>query len=76
MCGNNAVSFSCGYINVPENDISVPITTKAMSLNLTSDGPEVYVIQHYVIKFVSDMHESCGFLRFLSPIKLTATTYN
>jgi len=31
---------------------SVPITTKVLSLNLTHD--EVYSIQHYVIKFVSN----------------------
>ena len=32
---------------------SVPITTKVVSSNLTHD--EVYLIQHYVIKFVSDL---------------------
>jgi len=30
-------------------------------------------IQHYVIKFVSDLWQVGGFLRFPSPIKLTAT---
>jgi len=39
------------------------ITTKVVSLNLAFG--EVYLIQHYVIKFVSD------FLRFPPPIKLT-----
>ena len=37
---------------------------------------EVYLIQHYVIKFVSDLRQVCGFLwvlRFPPPIKLTAT---
>jgi hypothetical protein len=37
---------------------------------------EVYAIEHYVIKFVSDMQQVCGFLRVLwfpPPIKLTAT---
>jgi len=46
---------------------SVPITTE----------DEVYSIQHYVIKFVSDLRQVGGFLRvlsFLSPIKLTAKT--
>ena len=36
---------------------------------------EVYSIQHYVTKFVSDLRQVCGFslvLRFLPPIKLTA----
>jgi hypothetical protein len=37
---------------------------------------EVYSIQHYVIKFVSDLQQVSGFLqalRFPPPIKLTAT---
>ena len=35
---------------------------------------EVYSIQHYVIKFVSDLRQVGGFLWFPPPIKLTATT--
>jgi hypothetical protein len=38
----------------------------------------VYSIQHYVIKFVSDLRQGGGFLRMLRfppPIKLTATIY-
>ena len=53
---------------------SVPITTKVVSSN-PAHG-EVYSIQHYVIKFVSDLQQVCDFLRVLwfpSPIKLTAT---
>jgi hypothetical protein len=37
---------------------------------------EVYLIQHYVIKFVKDLRQVAGFLRafrFPPPIKLTAT---
>ena len=37
---------------------------------------EVYPIPHYVIKFVNDLRQLCGFLRvlrFLPLIKLTAT---
>ena len=37
---------------------------------------EVYSIQHYVIKFVNDLRQVCGFnqvLRFPPPIKPTAT---
>jgi hypothetical protein len=30
-------------------------------------------VQHYVIKFVSDLRQVGGFLRFPPPIKLTAT---
>jgi hypothetical protein len=53
---------------------SVPITTNVVSTNPTHG--KVYSIQHYVIKFVSDMQQISGFLRVLQfppPIKLTAT---
>jgi hypothetical protein len=52
---------------------SVPITTKVVRLNPING--EVYSIQHYVIKFVSDLRQVGGFLRVLRfppPIKLTA----
>jgi hypothetical protein len=39
---------------------SVPIITKVVSLNLAHD--EVYLMQHYVIKFVSDLQQVSGFL--------------
>ena len=41
---------------------SLSITTKVVSLN-PADG-EVYSIQHYVIKFVSDLQQVGGFLQF------------
>ena len=44
---------------------------KNVSWNPVHD--EVYSIQHYVIKFVSDLRQVGGFLRFPSSIKLTAT---
>ena len=53
---------------------SVPITTKVVSWN-PADG-DVYSIQHYMIKFVSDLQQVDGFLRVLRfppSIKLTAT---
>ena len=53
---------------------SVPIATKVVSLNLVNG--EVYSIQYYVIKLVSDLQQVGGFLRVLRfppPIKLTAT---
>jgi hypothetical protein len=34
---------------------------------------DVHSIQHYMIKFVSDLRQVGGFLRFPPPIKLTAT---
>jgi hypothetical protein len=49
---------------------SVPITTNVVSSNPTQ------AMQHYVIKFVSDLRQVGGFLlvlRFPPPIKLTAT---
>jgi hypothetical protein len=52
----------------------VPITTKVMSSS--PDHGEVYSVQHYVIKFVSDLWHVGGFLwifQFLPPIKLTTT---
>jgi hypothetical protein len=55
-------------------DQSVPITTEVVSSN-PAHG-EVYSIQHYVIKFVSDLRHVGGFLRVLRfppPIKLTST---
>ena len=48
---------------------SVPITTKVVSSNPVHG--EVYSMQQYVIKFVSDLQQVSGFLRF-PLIKLTA----
>ena len=48
---------------------SVPITTKVVHSNPAHS--EVYSIQHYEIKFDSDLRQV---LRFPPPIKLTATT--
>ena len=53
---------------------SLPITTNVVSSNPVYG--EVYSMQHYVIKFVSDLQQVDGFirvLRFPPPIKLTAT---
>ena len=52
---------------------SVPITTKAMNSNIAHG--EVYSIQHYVIKFVSNLRQVGSFLRvlrFRPPVKVTA----
>jgi hypothetical protein len=48
---------------------SIPIITKIFGLN---PHGEVYSIQHYVIKFVSDLRQDDGFLRLSPPLKLTA----
>jgi hypothetical protein len=42
---------------------SVPITLKVVSLNPAHDV--VYSIQHYVIKFVSDLRQVSGFIQVL-----------
>ena len=55
---------------------SMPIAIKVMSSNPTHVDADS--IQHYAIKFVSDMRKVGGFLRVLRfppPIKLTATIY-
>jgi len=62
------------YKNVPMQ--SVPITIKVVSLNPTHG--EVYLIQLYVIKFISDLRQVGEIIRLLwfpPPIKLTATVY-
>ena len=51
---------------------AVPITTNIVSLNLAQAQYTLYLIQHYVIKFVSDLRQVDSFLRFPPPIKLTA----
>ena len=49
----------------------VLITTKVVNSNPAYG--EVYSIQHYVIKIVSNLGQICSFLRFPPPINLTAT---
>jgi hypothetical protein len=52
---------------------SVPITTNVVRSNLAQG--KVYLIQYYVIKFVSDLRQVGGFLQVLQsppPIKLIA----
>ena len=45
----------------------MPITTKAVSSN-PAHG-DVYSIQHYVIKFISDFRQVGGFLQFISDFR-------
>jgi hypothetical protein len=54
----------------------MPIATDVVSLNPVHG--EVYSIQHFVIKFVSDLRQVAGFLwvlRFPPPIKLTTMIF-
>jgi hypothetical protein len=48
----------------------VPIISKVVSLN-PAHG-EVYSLQLYVIKFVNNLQQVCGFHRVPPPIKLRA----
>ena len=65
-------------------EVGFQLHVQSMSVpsNVVSTNPthcEVYSIQHYVIKFVSDLRQVGGFLwrhRFPPPIKLTATIYS
>jgi hypothetical protein len=69
----NLVSFKFNVVGFTTTRTIRPITTKVVSSNPVHG--EVYSIQHYVIKFVSDLRQVSGFLRILRfppPIKLTA----
>ena len=52
---------------------SVPITTIVVSS--TPVHGEEYLIQHYVIKFVSDLRQVGGFLLHSFPVSPTNTIY-
>jgi hypothetical protein len=52
-----------GIINLKPILLSVSNTTKVVSAN-PAHG-EVYLIQHYVIKFVSDLRQVFGFPRVM-----------
>ena len=60
-------------------DIQLPVQSVPITNNIVSSNPthgEVYSIQHYVTKFVSDLRQVSDFLRFLwfpPPVKLIAT---
>jgi hypothetical protein len=63
---------------VRELDLHLPMQYVCIPTKVMSSNPahgEVYSIQHYVIKFVSDLRQVCGYLwvlLFPSPLKLTA----
>ena len=67
------------FVIVWQLDLQLPMqsvpTTKKVVISNPAHG-KVYSIQHYVIKFVSDLWHISGFLRLLRfplKIKLTAT---
>ena len=63
-----------------ELDLQLPMQSVSTTTNVVSSNPshgDVYSIQHYVIKFVSDVRQVGGFLRVLlfpPSIKVIATT--
>jgi hypothetical protein len=60
-------------------DLQLPVQSVPITNNIVSSNPthgEVYSIQHYLTKFVSDLRQVSDFLRFLwfpPPVKLIAT---
>ena len=59
-------------------DLQLPVHSVSITTNVSLNhvNVEVYLIQHYVIKCVSDLRQVGGFLRVLlfpPPIKLTPT---
>jgi hypothetical protein len=71
---NMDTDFSETQTCFSHNMQSVLITTNVVGSNPAHGY--MYSIQYYVIKFVSDLWQVCGFLRVLRfppPIKLTAT---
>jgi len=63
----------------PVLDLQLPVQSVHITTKVVNSNPghgEVYSIQHYVRKFVSDWRQVCGFLQVLlfpSPMKLTTT---
>jgi hypothetical protein len=55
-----------GYMALQLSVQSMHITTEAVISNIVQG--EVYSMQHYVIKFVSDLQQVSGFHRFPTPI--------
>jgi hypothetical protein len=69
---NNYIEHGSWIFQLPLQSLS--ITTEDVS----SNPAQVYSIQHYVIKFVSDLRQVGGFLRVLRfplSIKLTAKNW-
>ena len=56
-------------------DLQLPVTSVSITTKYVSSNPACDSMQHYVIKFVSDLQQVGGFLRVLRfppPKKLTA----
>ena len=74
-------SITGAVLNVWLLDLLLPVQLVSITTKVVSWNPvhgEVYSIQHYVIKFVSDKRQVDGFLqvvRFPPPIKLNTTIH-
>ena len=71
--------YHCGRDCMVVLDLQLPMQSVPITINVVSSNPahgEVYSIQHYVIKFVSDLRQVNGFLRFPPLVKLTAMIFN
>jgi len=81
LSSHGSISFiflaAIGEVVVPI--VHLPVQSVYITTNVVSSNPaygQVYLIQHYVIKFVRNLQPVGGFLQVLRippPIKLTAT---
>ena len=81
LSSHGSISFiflaAIGEVVVPI--VHLPVQSVYITTNVMSSNPahgQVYLIQHYVIKFVRNLQPVGGFLQVLRippPIKLTAT---
>ena len=70
------ISVAIMVVIVWKLDLHLPVQSVPITIKVVSSNPvhrEVYSIEHYVIKFISDLRQIGGFLRFPPLIKLTAT---
>ena len=76
-CINKISGISKNILRISFLSKPIPSTPKVVSSNPVHG--EMYSIQHYVIKYVSDLQQVSGFLRirrFPPPLKLTARYNN
>ena len=70
-----SLMFSTTSMGYHGHDHMVPIQSVPITTNIVGSNPahgEVYSIQHYMIKIVSDLRQVCCFLHFPPQRKLTA----
>ena len=76
---DSLVVYEKTYCILKQVDLQLPMQLVLITTKVVSSNPvhgEVYSIQQYVIKFVSDLQQNSVFLwvlQFPPPIKLTAT---